>query len=292
MSEDDPRAKGGGRVAGKIAIVVGGGTTSDDPTSDFPGTGSAMCRLFAAQGARVAVVGRTAAHTDRTVDMIEREGGTAVALLADASNEDDCRRVIGDVVERWGGIDIVVNNLGMTGATTVAEFDREIWDRTLAVNLTSVVFMAKLALPHLRRRDTSSIINIGSVGGLQAAGPVPGGAALPYVMTKGSLVVLTRELAAELGQYGVRVNIIVPGHLQTPIAGRSGAVVGNEDLRVQLTMLGIPGTAWDVAWAALFLASDESRYITSVVLPVDGGVTESLMYNKFLRLQDAGFIRV
>jgi NAD(P)-dependent dehydrogenase (short-subunit alcohol dehydrogenase family) len=267
-----------GRLADKVVLVIGGGTTGESP-----GTGAATARLFSAQGARVGVVGRSSHNTEKTVELIREAGDEAVGILAEATVERDCASAVEQVIDRWGRLDVVVNNLGHTDSSSVADFDESVWDRTLAANLKSVLFVAKHAVPHLRRQETSSIVNVGSVAGLQAIGTIPPDtSSLAYGTSKGALVALTREMAAELGPDGVRVNLVVPGHLSTPVA--SADVAGPADVRRRVTMLRTGGTAWDAACAALFLACDESRYITAVVLPVDGGVTSSLLLTTHLRL--------
>jgi NAD(P)-dependent dehydrogenase (short-subunit alcohol dehydrogenase family) len=169
-----------------------------------------------------------------------------------------------------------VNNLGFTPRDLLMDISDEVWDQTLAVNLKAVVVMTRCALPSLTAAAGASVINVGSIAGLR------GGGMGAYGTTKGGLVALTRALAAELGTRGIRVNCIVPGHLYTPM----GATLGDEyrELRKQITFLGTEGTGWDLAWAAVFLASDESRYITSVTLPVDGGASEDLPLTAMLRL--------
>jgi len=260
-----------GRLKGKVAVVVGGGSTGD-----VAGTGSATAILFAAQGARVVVVGRTEVHTQKTVEQITAAGDEAIGILGDATQDADCRRIIDVTVERYGQLDVLVNNLGATASPSIAEFDEAIWNQTLAVNLTSVLLMSSHALPHLGERETASIVNVGSVTGLQASGSVAYGA------SKGGLIALTRDMASQLGPDRIRVNCVVPGHLATPMGARGGA--GHAELRQQLSMLRLEGSGWDVAWAALFLASDESQYVTATTVPVDGGVTAQLTYSTVVRL--------
>jgi NAD(P)-dependent dehydrogenase (short-subunit alcohol dehydrogenase family) len=259
------------RLARKVALVVGGGSTGD-----FPGTGSATAMLLARHGARIGVMGRSSEHTDRTVKSIVAAGGEAMSVLGDATSPFDCQRVVDAVVDRYGRLDVLVNNLGFTPREPLMEIGAEIWDRTVDVNLKAVVLMTRCALPHLGAAEGASVINVGSIAGLR------GGGMGAYGMTKGGLVSLTRALAAELGPRDIRVNCIVPGHLHTPM----GATLGEQfrELRKQITFLGTEGTGWDLAWAAVFLASDESRYITAVTLPVDGGASEELPIMAFLRL--------
>ncbi len=265
-----------GRLEGRVAVVVGGGATGEDPAQ--PGTGEAAARVFAAAGAKVAVVGRTAANTERTVDRISAAGGTAIAMLGDATETATCHRLVDDVVAEYGGLDILVNNLGLYGGTGVGETDDQTWDEVIAVNLRSPIAMARAAAPHLGESRRGSIINISAVSGMLASGSAP------YGTTKAAMMALTREMALGFGAQGIRANCLVPGHLYTPTGSRN-----REDmraLRARLSMLGpeVEGSGWDIGWAALFLASDESRFITAAVLPVDGGVTQQLLQAALLRL--------
>lgn len=261
----------GDRLAGKVALVVGGGSTGD-----YPGTGSAMARLFAAQECRVGVVGRTADHTQQTVTDIEAAGGEAVAVLGDTTDADDCARVVATVVDRLGPIDVLVNNVAVHKSVTIDDFDQDTWTEILDGNFTAPLLMSRFAVPHMRGRG-GSIVNIGSVAGLQATG------AIGYGTAKGALHTLTRDMAMALGKDGIRVNCVIPGHLHTPHVPRTGAGDEYRRLRVDLNMLGTEGNGWDAAWAALFFASDESRFVTAQSLVVDAGVTSVLGFVQALR---------
>jgi NAD(P)-dependent dehydrogenase (short-subunit alcohol dehydrogenase family) len=263
-----------GRLTGKVAMVVGGGATGDDPAQ--PGTGEAIARLFAAAGAKVGVVGRTKAHTERTIERIEASGGTAAAMIGDATDPATCDRLVSDIVGLYGGINVLVNNLGHYDGTTVADTDDETWDRVLAANLRSPISMTRSAAPYLSKSGRGSIINIGAVAGLLASDSAP------YGTSKAAIIALTRDMASGLGPQGIRANCIVPGHLYTPTGKRNRA--DRRALRARLSMLGIEGSGWDVGWAALFLASDEARFVTATVLPVDGGVTQQLAQAVVIRL--------
>jgi NAD(P)-dependent dehydrogenase (short-subunit alcohol dehydrogenase family) len=233
--------------------------------------------LFAEQGARVAVVGRSVEHTERTVTRIVRDGGEAVALLGDATCAADCERIVACTIARFGRLDVLVNNLGIAAGGSVADVDPETWRRVLSVNLESVVLMSKHGIREMRKTGGGSIINVGSVAGLQASGSAAYGA------SKAGLIGLTREMAFAHGRDGIRVNCLVPGHLHTPMGAQGGDPM--RELRRQVNMLGIEGTARDLAWAAVFLASDEARFITASALPVDGGVTAELTLAVSARLQ-------
>jgi NAD(P)-dependent dehydrogenase (short-subunit alcohol dehydrogenase family) len=258
-------------LVGKVAVVVGGGSTGS-----YPGTGSAISRLFAAQGAKVAVIGRSAAHTQSTVDVIVAGGDEAAAFLGDASVPSECERLVDEVATHFGGIDVLVNNLGAIDGASPADITEETWLHVIATNLGSVTFMSKFASPYMTRRGGGSIVNIGSVAGLESSGNVG------YSTTKGALITLTRDLAAALGRSGIRANCIVVGRIHTPLAAADEEM---RELRRELTMLGTEGTAWDVAWAACFFAGDESAYVTATALPVDGGSSGLSRFSTALRLR-------
>lgn len=250
------------RLAGRVALVVGGGTIDDE----FPGTGSATAILLARAGAQVAVVGRTTERTERTCARITEAGGDALPVIADATVEADCERAVAETVSRFGRLDVLVNNLGMGTRGSVVDLTDEDWSRTFDINLRSVALMSKHAMPHLVAAGNASVVNVSSIAGLRAAG------ATAYSATKGGLMAMTQDMALAHGRDGVRVNCIVPGHLYTPI----GSGFGDEKTRAlkrDANMLQIEGTGWDVGWMAVFLASDEARFVTATSIPVDGGMS-------------------
>ncbi|MFI5045569.1 MAG: SDR family NAD(P)-dependent oxidoreductase [Acidimicrobiia bacterium] len=268
------------RLAGKVAIVAAGGATGDDPS--FPGTGEAAARCMAASGARVAVVGRTEERSRRTVERIG-DTGTAIAVLADVTDQAACRAAVAEVADRLGGVDIVVNNLGVDTHGSITEPDDVRWDDAWAANVKAPLHMTAAALPHLRAAGGGSVINVSSVAGLS------GSAIGAYGTTKAAVIALTRDQAVVLGADGIRVNCIVPGHLQTPMGdpGREDA----REVRRRLSLLQIEGNGWDVGWTSVFLASDEARFLTAVTLPVDGGVTQELPLASIMRLGMLEFYR-
>jgi NAD(P)-dependent dehydrogenase (short-subunit alcohol dehydrogenase family) len=260
-----------GRVEGKVAIVVGGGQTPGETI----GNGRATAMLLAREGARVVVVDRDLRTAQDTVDMVKAEGHEALALAAEATSEADIRDLMADVVQRLGRIDILHNNVGASialGDAVVTEITEEAFDRSFAVNLKSHWLTAKHALPALRE-SRGSIVNIASLAVRQAY-PFIG-----YKTMKTAVVALTENLAAANAQYGVRANVILPGLMNTPMAIESRVAAGTtrEEIVAHRDALiplgGKQGTGWDVAYAALFLHSEEARFITGVTLTVDGGET-------------------
>lgn len=252
-----------GRLKGRSAIVTGAGTHGSGI-----GIGRAMAVLFAGEGARVCLADCDEAAADGTRRMIESIGGEAFIALGDVSREADCQRCIAETVARYGGLDVLVNNVGIVGRARggADEIDMADWNHVLDVNLNGALRMARAAVPFMRAQGGGAIVNISSIAGQLAYGSMAYGAA------KAAMIQMTRDLALFHGADGIRVNAIAPGHVYTPlIEGRLSPET--RAARRKAGPLGIEGDAWDVAQAALFLASHEARFITGACLPVDGGVT-------------------
>ena len=258
-----------GRLADKVALVVGAGQTPGDTI----GNGRATAILFAREGARVVAVDRRLDSAEETVKMIEAEGGRAQAFEADATRESDCQALVAGCVESWGRIDVLHNNVGIGGGDAgPAHVDEEAWDRIMSVNLKSVVLPCKHVLPVMRRQESGVITNVSSVAAVCSTGIVA------YKTSKAGVNAYTQSLAIGNARYGIRANVIMPGLMNTPMAieGISKALgVPKQDLirqrDAQVPLGAKMGTAWDVAYAALYLASDEAGFVTGVALPVDGG---------------------
>ena len=258
-------------LKGRIAIVAGAGQTPGETI----GNGRATAIRFAREGARVLVVDRRMDPAQETVRMISEDGGEASPLVADVTVEDDCRSMATACVERYGGIDILHNNVGRSeGDAPTVDLGETAWQELMDINLKGTFLACKHVLPVMRLRRAGVIINVSSTSSICTR---PN---LGYGTAKAGVNAMTRTLALENAPYGIRVNAILPGYIDTPMAierrarerGVGRDVVRRErDARVPLgnTM----GTAWDVASAAAFLASDEARFITGVILPVDGGMS-------------------
>jgi NAD(P)-dependent dehydrogenase (short-subunit alcohol dehydrogenase family) len=259
----------GERVAGKVAVVVGAGQTPGDTI----GNGRATSLALARQGALVVAVDRDHASAEETCRLVEDEGGTAAALHADITREDDCARLAAEAMAVQGRVDILVNNVGVgtgdSGATTLSE---EAWDHIFSVNLKGMWLTCKHLLPPMRTQGAGAIVNMSSLAAIAAA-PM-----LAYKTSKAGVNALTQYLAGSNAKHGIRVNAVMPGFIDTPMAiSQTAAATGldPDELR-RVRDAAIPlrrrmGTAWDVANAVLFLASDEAGFITGAVLPVDGG---------------------
>jgi NAD(P)-dependent dehydrogenase (short-subunit alcohol dehydrogenase family) len=257
-----------GRLEDKIAIVVGAGQTPGQTI----GNGRATSIRFAEEGARVMLVDRDEASAHETLAMMRERGGEGSVFVADVTSETQCQALIGDCVERYGRIDILHNNVGIgagdRGATSVTE---EVWDRIFTTNMKAIMFTCKHALPIMRAQGKGAITNISSVAAVCAVGLTA------YKASKAALNAYTHALATGNARYGIRANVIMPGLMNTPMAIEGNVALGNDRDEViarrdaQVPLGAKMGTGWDVANAALFLASDEAGFITGVCLPVDGG---------------------
>ncbi|HVL36026.1 MAG TPA: SDR family oxidoreductase [Burkholderiales bacterium] len=247
------------RLKGKVAIVTGAGSQGE-----LVGNGAATAILFAREGARVLCTDLVEERAEATVAAIRREGGIASAFRADVANGEDCAAMVAACVERYGRLDVLDNNVGISVRADVLEVTEAQWDRVMAVNVKSIMLAAKHAIPHMVRAGGGSIINISSVAGLRA------NQSTPYTTSKAAIVGMTRSMAGDHGPHRIRVNCIVPGLIYGPMtAPRMDEAL--RQTRRAAAPLGTEGTGWDVAWAAVFLASDEARWITGVALPVDAG---------------------
>src|SRR5215468_1175047 len=261
------------RLKDRIAIVVGAGQSPGEGI----GNGRATALTFAREGAKVLCVDHNLASAQETVDMIATKGGAGVAFKADVTRADDIKAMVAEAQARWGRIDILHNNVGVSlggGDAELLALTEEAFDRVVAINLKSCILAAKHVIPIMRRQNSGAIINISSMAAITT---------YPYVAykaTKSAMIAFTEQLAYQNAEYGIRANVILPGLMDTPMAvetrarewGKSRAEVAAErDSKVPLRRK--MGTGWDVANAALFLASDEANFITGVTLPVDGGAS-------------------
>jgi NAD(P)-dependent dehydrogenase (short-subunit alcohol dehydrogenase family) len=257
------------RLQGKVAIIVGAGQQPGETL----GNGRATAERFAAEGATLLLVDINPDFAEDTLQAVKRLGAEASTFIADITREEDCRALANACVERYGRIDILHNNVGRsTGDRKTVDLDVAVWDSIMAMNLKGMFMTCKHVLPFFIKQKSGCIINISSTSSL-AARPT-----LTYKTSKGAVNTMTQHLAMENAAHGIRVNAILPGLMDTPMAIERRArernvsrdVVRRE--RDAMVPLGRMGTASDTADAAAFLASDEARYITGVLLPVDGGL--------------------
>ena len=255
-----------GRVEGKVAIVTGAGSTPGPGI----GTGRAAAVLLAREGARVLLVDLHPERAEETRELIAGEGGESAVLGADIATDEGCRAMVAAAVDAFGTVDILVNNIGMASVGTVVDTTEEAWDRAFDVNLRTAFLASKHAVPVMAAQGAGAVVNVASVSALRGDGT------LAYSAAKGGLIAMTVDMAYSHGRQGIRVNAIAPGHLTTPnVAAAYGPgprMDSVNTLRNEAGLLGTEGNGWDVGWAALFLASDEARWITGVTLPVDSGV--------------------
>lgn len=251
-----------GRLTGKVAIVTGAGSQLDEGI----GNGRAAAILFAREGAKVLLVDRKLAAAEVTQAAIAAEGGEAAAYEADVTVAAECEAMVAEAVNRWGRLDILDNNVGISGNGTVLEVDEDRWDRVMAVNVKSMMLCSKYAIPAMKSTGGGAIVNISSIAAVRPRGLTP------YSTSKGAVEALTRAMAVDHARDGIRVNAIEPGPVYTPMVYARGMSEQLRETRRVSSLLQVEGTGWDIGNAALFLVSDEARYITGVILPVDGGV--------------------
>jgi NAD(P)-dependent dehydrogenase (short-subunit alcohol dehydrogenase family) len=257
------------RLAKKVAVVVGAGQTPGETI----GNGRAVAVLFAREGAKVLLVDRDENSVRETQDIIVSSGGEARYMVADIVEENDCKRIAETAISAFGRIDILHNNVGIgTADEGPTSITAEAWDTIMEVNVKGAFMTCKYVLPIMRKQGSGSIINISSVAALCSVGIVA------YKTSKAALNAFTHAVAMGNAKFGVRANVIMPGLMDTPMAieGIADArKISKDELRKQrdsaVPLRGKMGTAWDIAYASLFLASDEAAFITGIELPVDGG---------------------
>lgn len=247
------------RFENKIALVTGAG-------GDI---GRAIALRLAAEGAHVVVANLSQANADETVSQIRAAGGQAVCVLGDVSQPADAERMVAAAVSEFGGLDVLVNNAGISPMGSVTETSFELWERTLRIDLTGVFLGCKYAIPAIIARGGGSIVNVAGTLGLYA---MPNKSA--YCAAKAGVVNLTRQMAIDYSPHGIRVNVICPGYIETRL--NSGIAEDVKALFLAKLPLPFAGIPTDVADAVLFLASSEARYITGAILTVDGGQSTGL----------------
>jgi NAD(P)-dependent dehydrogenase (short-subunit alcohol dehydrogenase family) len=250
----------GDRLQGKVAIVTGAGSRGPGL-----GNGKAAAILFAREGARVLCVDQALARAEETVELIRAEGGEAAGLAADVTRGEECRAMVQAAVARWGGLDVLHNNVGIESRRDLLDTTEEEWDRVLEVDLKSVFLATQAAAPAIIARGGGSVICVSSIAGHRGHGRTA------YAAAKAGIEGFVRTVAVQLGPQGVRINAIAPGTVWTPMVEGLGPEA--RERRRKASPLGTEGTGWDVGWGAVYLASDESRWVTGQVLVIDAGLT-------------------
>ena len=260
----------GDRVKGKVAIVTGAGSIGPGL-----GNGKASAIVYAREGARVVAVDCNLNAAEETKCLIEKEGGQCIAITADVTKSTDSKAMVEACVQTFGRVDILHNNVGIAKPGGPIEIDEEIWDYVIDVNLKSMFLTCKYVLPYMEEQKSGCILNISSVAAIRAI-PHP---AITYTSSKAGVIALTRDIAIQYAPRGIRANAILPGFINTPMVAASVMQAYGRNVeemnkqREAMCPMGKQGEAWDVAYAALFLASDEAKYITGTTLVVDGGLS-------------------
>ncbi len=250
------------RLKDRVALITGGNS----------GIGRATSLLFAQEGAKIVITGRSEERGRQVVEEIERASGTAIFVPCDVRSGDDCKRAVGETIRVYGRLDILFNNAGVYYPRTAVECTEEEWDLTIDINLKGTFLMSKYALPVMIAAKRGVIINNSSGWGI-----VGGDKAVSYCASKGGVVLMTKAMAIDHGRQGIRVNCICPGDVDTPmlpVDARLRGMAWKDYLAAAANRpMGRVGTSEEIATAALFLASDEASFVTGAVLVVDGGGT-------------------
>ncbi|EGG35393.1 SDR family NAD(P)-dependent oxidoreductase [Paenibacillus sp. HGF5] len=245
-----------GRLDNKVAIITGAAG----------GMGKADALLFVQEGAKVAITDLQEDKIKDVVAEIEALGGEALGIKHNVASEEDWVRVVDETVQKFGKIDILVNNAGVSNATPFMDLTVEGWEKTMSINVTSIFLGQKYVIPHMIEAGGGSIVNISSIAGLTG-----GSGAGPYTASKGAVRMLTKATAVDFAKHNIRCNSVHPGYIETPMT----VDLFKDEKMMQWFQSQTPlprlGKAEDIARGVLFLASDESSYITGVELPIDGG---------------------
>jgi NAD(P)-dependent dehydrogenase (short-subunit alcohol dehydrogenase family) len=261
----------GDRLKEKVAIVTGAGSVGPGW-----GNGKAIAVLFAREGARVLALDINLAAAEETRAIIQKEGGECTIQRADVTKSEQVKAAVETCIQTYGRVDILVNNVGIVEVGGPLELSEENWDKVINVNLKSVFLTCKYTLPHMVAQGSGAIVNISSIAAIRFTG-YPSAS---YNASKGAINQLTQNVAVQYAEKGIRANCVLPGLMNTPMIveplkrfyseGDIEKMIKIRDAQVPMKKM---GDAWDTAYAALFLASDEARYITGAQLVVDGGIT-------------------
>jgi NAD(P)-dependent dehydrogenase (short-subunit alcohol dehydrogenase family) len=246
----------------KVAIVTGAGSRGDGI-----GNGRGAAILLAREGAKVALLDATRAWAEATKAMIDKEGNASMVVDADVADQASCEAAVKTIVKAWGRVDVLVNNVGIGGPNgNAVDVDPVQWEAAMRINVTSMMLMAKYAIPEMRKQGGGAIVNIASIDGLRGGNP-----SLFYSTSKGAVVNMTRSMAAHHGPEGIRVNCIAPGYVYTPMVYTAGMAPELRDARRKNTLLQTEGTGWDIGNGVVYLASEQSRWVTGHILSIDAG---------------------
>ena len=250
----------GGRLKDKVAIVTGAGSRGAGI-----GNGKAAAILFAREGAKVLCVDAELARAGETAKAITGEGNAAQAFAANVTRAADCKAMVEEAVTRWGALDILHNNVGVESRLDLLETTEQEWDRVMAIDLKSMLLATQAAVPAMEKRGRGAIICVSSIAAMRGHGRTA------YAAAKAGVIGFVTSVAVQLGPKGIRVNGIAPGTVWTPMVESLGPEA--RERRRRAAPLGTEGTGWDVGWGAVYLASDEARWVTGHILVIDAGLT-------------------
>jgi|TARA_B100001105_G_C22396846_1_gene447159 NAD(P)-dependent dehydrogenase (short-subunit alcohol dehydrogenase family) len=252
------------RLKNKIAIITGAGTRGE-----ITGIGQAAAVLMAKEGAKILINDIDVGRAKSTLEQVKSKGGEGVVFIADCTKENGCKAIVDKCKKHFGSIDILFNNVGGIGSGMVTEIDEKSWQNSIDYNLKSAVMMSKHVVPIMSESMGGSIINLSSIDAIRAGATRN----VPYSVAKAGVSHLTRLMAVHHGRENIRVNCLAPGHVYGSFPNSKRKMTEElRELRRKTGPLGSEGTPWDVAWAVVFLASEESRWISGTVIPVDAGV--------------------
>ena len=252
------------RLLDKRAIITGAGSRASGI-----GNGRAASILFALEGSKVLLVDSdlNAAEETKSIIVSLKPDANVITIQGNVTDEKSCEEIVTTISNQWGGLDILHNNVGIgMPRSNVVNADMDEWDKVQETNVRSMVLTSRYAIPEMEKSSSGSIINVSSIAALRPRGMTA------YSTSKGAVIALTQAMAVDHADQGIRVNCIVPGPVYTPMVYSRGMEPSLRERRKNASLLGIEGNGWDIGAAAVFLASDESRYITGVILPVDGGI--------------------
>jgi len=252
-----------GRLAGKVAVVTGAA-----PRGEGVGNGMATAILFAREGAKVVLVNRSAERAEKLAKQIKDEGGEASVFAGDVAQADAAEAMAAFAAKTYGRLDILHNNVGVGAAGTPETVTPADWHKVLEANLTTTMLCSKYCIPEMKKGGGGSIIMVSSIAG--AVGLMGSAGAVAYSTAKAGLHGFTQSVAADYATQNIRANCIIVGSVHTPMVAHLGAEA--RERRKKMVPMQTEGTAWDIAYGAVYLASDESRWVTGVLLPIDGGL--------------------
>ena len=252
------------RLKGKVAVVTGAA-----PRGEGVGNGMATAIQFAREGAKVVLVNRSAERAEKLAKQIRDEGGEASVFAGDVAKPEVCEAMAEFAVKKYGRLDVLHNNVGIGAPGTPETVSLADWHKVIEANLTTTMLCTKYCIPKMKASGGGSIIMVSSIAGALGLMGSPG--AVAYSTVKAGLHGFTHSVAADYATQNIRANCIIVGSVHTPMVAHMGTEA--RERRKKMVPMQVEGTAWDIAYGAVYLASDESRWVTGIMLPIDGGLT-------------------